>query len=236
MSAVNRLCAAALLVFSVAAPEAAFAGRPLVTEDAGVLAAGECEIETWFGRARESGAAHVDGAWLQPSCGLPFPLASQIGVALSAEHGGDGRTPGWAISGKTALRKLTDEQWGFALAWSTARTRVAGDSWRQSGASVLAVLSVPIESDLLAHANLGWTRSEAPRHDAVFWSVAMEKTGVGPFDLMAETYATGGESAWVNTGLRYWVVRERLSLNASAGVKPSGTRETLYTLGAKLSF
>lgn len=236
-----QLLAIASLAAALLAPLAAHAGRPLVTDDAGVADAGECEIETWAARQRSRGAGKLDGGYFEPACGLelpfPTPFPTQLGAAFSTERDPDGRRIALGLNGKTALRELSDEDWGLAIAWSLGRVRAPGAGWRADESSVIGVLSVPVVRDLLLHANLGWVRSPgAERRDAAFWSGAIERTGLGGFDVMAEVLVTSGESAWVNAGLRYWVIRNHLSLNASAGTKPAGGREALYTLGAKLEF
>lgn len=231
----RRLASFIALGLYIAAP--AHAGRPLVTEDAGVIEAGQCEIETWAARQRAQGAGKTDGGTFAPACGLDLPWATQIGAAFSGERDPEGRRYAIGLGGKTALKPLTEEEWGFTVAWSLGRAHASGAGWRADDSSLLAVLSVPLQPDLLLHANLGWVRSPgAARRDSAFWAGAIERTGLGEFDLMAEVFGTNGESAWLNAGVRYWLIRERLSLNASAGTKPAGGREALYTLGAKLQF
>ncbi|MDZ7812900.1 MAG: hypothetical protein U5L74_07205 [Ideonella sp.] len=238
-----RLSRISLFAFALAigvAAGPAHAGRPLATEDAGVADPGECEIETWAARQPVRGAGRSDSYGIQPACGLELPglsLPSQFGVDLARERDPDGRQIALGVSGKTALRELSDDDWGLALAWSYNRARPTGENWRSGEASVLAVLSVPLTRDWLVHGNLGWVRDPmAERRDAAFWSAAIERTGLAGFDLVGEVFGISGESAWINAGLRYWVIRKHFSLNASAGAKPAGGREALYTVGAKLEF
>jgi hypothetical protein len=232
----GRLAALVCAAISALCSTSALAGRPLVTEDAGVIEAGHCEIETWAARSRNTGQDAGDSGWLVPSCGLPLPLASQVGVLLATERSGDERATLAGLTGKTALRPLTDDSAGLAVAWSYTGARSSGAGWATYEAALIGVLSVPLRPDWLIHSNLGWTYRHAERSGALFWALATERTGLGVVDLMAETFGSGRESPWFNAGLRWWVLPERLSFNGSAGIKPAGGRETLYTVGAKLQF
>ncbi len=66
--ALNRhfLAAATLALLATSA----HAGRPLVTEDAGVLGKGECEWESFLASARISGSPTVNGWDTQVGCGV----------------------------------------------------------------------------------------------------------------------------------------------------------------------
>jgi hypothetical protein len=56
---------------------AAWAGRPLVTEDAGVLNRGECEIENFAGRADNP---TLNALWAQVGCGTGVNTQLAIGA------------------------------------------------------------------------------------------------------------------------------------------------------------
>ena len=60
----------ALIVLIALLPAAAGAGRPLVTEDAGVLAPRECEWESFAARETAAGAASANAWTLQVGCGI----------------------------------------------------------------------------------------------------------------------------------------------------------------------
>ncbi|MDP1691829.1 MAG: hypothetical protein Q8L49_07770 [Burkholderiaceae bacterium] len=66
----NMLIRTALVVLAVAAAVDADAGCPLVTEDAAVLAAGECEVESYASRLKSRDEPKVSGGSLQLGCGV----------------------------------------------------------------------------------------------------------------------------------------------------------------------
>lgn len=63
----STVCAGVLLALA-ASP--ANAGRPFATEDAGVLVAGECELEAYASRETAGDAPKETGWWVQLGCGL----------------------------------------------------------------------------------------------------------------------------------------------------------------------
>jgi hypothetical protein len=212
---------------------AAIAGRPLVTEDAGVLGSGECEIEAFGARERASDAPTVRGWSAQFGCGVG--LDTQLALNATRSKAADERVDGLAFVGKTALRELKDDQAGIALAYLLGAARLPGGDYKREAAALNAVLTVPVGPWLL-HANLGWTYSRSARSNATTWAVAAERTAIGPLDLALEFYGDDRSAAWIQLAARWAVVPEKFFLDASYGVEASGARPKLLTLGAKLAF
>lgn len=214
---------------------AAHAGRPLVAEDAGVLERGDCEFEGVASRLSLEGPTATTGL-LQVACGvgLRTQLAGTLGTTRSeGEHSLQA-----AASGKTALRSLTDEQAGVALAYSFIGARPSGMGWRYDLTTLLGVVTVPVHKDLLLHGNLGASYSRIDRETSAIWAAAAEFLQVGDtaLDLMAETFGTQRDPLWLNFGLRYTVVPEQFTVNASFGAQGGSERAKLATLGFKLNF
>ena len=225
----------AWMLLAALACGAAHAGRPLVAEDAGVLERGDCEFEGVASRLSLEGPTATTGL-LQVACGvgLRTQLAGTFGSTRSeGEHSLQA-----AASGKTALRGLTDEQAGVALAYSFIGARPSGMGWRYDLTTLLGVVTVPVHKDLLLHGNLGASYSRIDRETSAIWVAAAEFLQVGDtaFDLMAETFGTQRDPLWLNVGLRYTVVPEQFTVNASFGAQGGSERAKLATLGFKLNF
>ncbi len=230
MTLAGRRAAATLAVALIAGP--AFAARPLVTEDAGVLARGECEFEGFASRA--SASSHA--AQLQLSCGIGARTQVQGSAAAWTSDGDRGTLVG--ASGKTFLRELTDEQAGVTLAYSFIGSKPADGGWRYDTTVLMGVVSVPLRTDLLLHANLGASRSRPDDRTTALWAGALEFLQVAGsrFDLMAECFGTQRDPLWLNAGIRYTLVPDRFTLNASLGAQGGSERAKLATLGFKLNF
>lgn len=104
----NRIAFSALIsAFCVCVLPPADAARPLVTDDAGVLEAGECEIETFIERSRVRGEPAYLGGSVQPGCGIGLRTQlSLIGArfdgdpaATQAGFAGDGKASPWLAFG-----------------------------------------------------------------------------------------------------------------------------------------
>lgn len=213
----------------------ACAGRPLVTEDAGVLERGDCEFEGIGSHLSAAGSTARMGQ-VQLSCGIG--LQTQIQGAIATSSIERERSTLATAGGKTYLRQLTDEQAGFALAYSFVGSRPSGMGWQYDVTALLGVVTVPVRKDLLLHANLGASYSRAERDTNAIWAGAVEflRVGATAFDLMAEAFGTQRDPLWLNLAVRYTVVPERVSVNASFGAQGGSERAKLATLGFKLNF
>jgi hypothetical protein len=225
----TRLIGSALLIWAGIAN----AGRPLVTEDAGVLGKGECEIEAFYLNERVSGAPTSLGWSGQLACGLGINTQIALG-ALRGSTAGE-HAYGIAFIGKTGLRELTDDQVGIALAYEIGGEKISGESFKHETTGIRAVVTAPVDKWLF-HANLGWLRLESANNNATTWFVAAERTEVGPFDLAVEAFGEFGEPTWVNLAARWAVVPEKFFVDASYGKQTSGERAKLFTIGVKFAF
>lgn len=227
-SALRAAVVSAALLLSATA----HAGRPLQTEDAGVLDRGDCELELALGRERGD-APSVRTASAQFGCGIG--LRTQVAAVVERARADGGRAEAAGLAGKTALRPLTDGETGIALAWSFGYTRLPGERFERDASEVRAVLTHPAGAWLL-HANLGWSRSALDRSDTTVWGAAVERTNLGPVDAMVELFGAGGEKAWASAGVRWHVVPERVFLDASWGRPLRGGGASRATVGAKFAF
>jgi hypothetical protein len=211
---------------------AAEAGRPLQTEDAGVLDRGDCELELVAARERGEHPT-VDSGRGQLGCGIG--LRSQVALALGRAQGDGERADLAGLVGKSALLPLTEESTGVALAWAVGFARPRGGDFDRESYEVRAVVTHPIGAWLL-HGNVGWSRSEVERLDRTVWGAAVERTGLGPVDAMFEFFGERGERAWANAGLRWNAVPGKVFVDGSYGRQMQGDGESLVTLGLKLAF
>lgn len=228
-----RLPSAVLCAF-VLASGTALAGRPLATEDAGVLDRGECEIESFAGRARVPQASSVHTLYAQVGCGVGGN--TQLAAGLGREREAGTRAAIAALAGKTALRPLTDDTGGWTLAYSMQATRLPRGSLRGSASELRAVLTVPARG-WLVHANLGPAYDHRVRQWSTLYGVALERPGaLGPVDLMGEVFGTDREGASAQLGVRWGVRPERLFLDASVGRSFRSSGERLVSIGLKYAF
>jgi hypothetical protein len=223
------------MLLAVLACGSAHAGRPLVTEDAGVLERGSCEFEGVAARQTLVGPSERSGL-LQIACGAGFQ--TQLAAALGSTRVEGEHSLQAAATGKTFLRELTEEQAGLALAYVFSGARPSGMGWRYDTTALLGVITVPVQKELLLHGNLGASYSRIDRETTAVWALAAELLELGGtgFDVTAETFGTQREPPWLNFGLRYTLVPERFTVNASYGWQGGSERAKLATVGLKLNF
>jgi hypothetical protein len=230
----------ALAACFVLGSTAVMASRPLTTEDAGVIDAGDVELESYYHRQTAHDAPALSGFHVRPNLGIG--LRTQLGIGVDTlrqydEASATRRSSGeYAIAAKTGLKELTDDSYGIALAYGVDRTRAAGERFRYDNAYINSALSVPLGQWLL-HANLGWQRSRLAETRATTWALAAERTqALGPIDLAVEMFGTDHDPAWLQVGARWVVKEERLFVDASYGVQTGSSRARLLTVGCKLAF
>jgi hypothetical protein len=225
---------ALLALLILAAP--AQAGRPLQTEDAGVLDAAACEIEGAHLRTTVAGSRETETT-LGLGCGVGF--RSQVGVGVSrARADGDSAT-GAQLGGKTALwQGEGDGAPALTLAWSLGWGKDGG-GWRHTDQALNAVATVPAGPGSV-HLNLGHARDPQAHAVATTWGLAYEHdaVAVGPVQLapMAEFFGDDRGSRWANLALRATLVPERVFLDLSVGRQLGGDKARLVTAGFKLAF
>lgn len=210
------------------------AGRPLQTEDAGVLERGDCELEGATQRVSVDRARATEHA-LQFGCGIGF--RSQVALNASTAKDGGERSRGLALVGKTGLwTGAGDTPAGLTLAWALRWGKDDGQPHRHAGTGFNLVYSRPLPAYLTLHANLGHARDEQSRQRSTTWGLALEHAGFGPVAPMAEFFGDDREPAWWNLGLRWTVVPEKVFVDVSYGRQMSSVQPSLLTAGFKIAF
>ena len=209
---------------------AAHAGRPLQTEDAGVIERGACELEGFVQRQSADAEPSVRVGSLQLSCGLP--ANTQLGVQFQREHASGEHGDSWGVVGKTALVPLAADSAGLTLAYGMrARCAASGSSLRYADHFLNLVATVPTGPWLL-HGNLGTAHDHLARLDSTTWAALSAPASVG-CDAMAEVYGDDRAAPWWNLGLRYTAIAARLFLDASYGRQIDSARARLVSVGFK---
>jgi hypothetical protein len=194
------------LAVLVLAPALAHAGRPLVAEDAAILARGYCQVETWV--------QHNDGSqetWVAPHCnpGGYWELIAGAGH-VSPHAGGSPRL----LRAKAVLRPMSTNGWGVGIVLSDqfgTGDSVAGDL------SLTVPLSLSLLDDTVrVHANAGWT-SRRGGPDGMTWALAGEWNLARRAGVTLDAYGAGHQRSWLQAGARYELVPGRAVIDAAIG-------------------
>jgi hypothetical protein len=194
---------------SLLLPLPARAARPLVTEDASILAPGYCQLETWV-QQNDPGVDY----WAAPHCHAGGQWELIAGLGHMGTAAGGGRHGQRALRAKTLLWPMGRQAWAVGLVLADqfgAGDSVAGD-W-----SVTVPLTVSLFARrLLVHANAGWLR----RHDGpngMTWALAGEWNVAPRTGLTLETYGAAHDRSYLQLGARYDLVPNRVTIDAAIG-------------------
>jgi hypothetical protein len=232
-SLVTGLAALLLCAFAPLAQ----AGRPLQSEDAGVLNRADCEIEGAQLRTTTAGQRETETG-LVLGCGLGWKSQLGLGFARTRAEGESAKSA--QLGGKTGLwRGAGDDAAAVTLAWALGYSREAGKGWLQTEQTANLVATLPADP-VSVHLNLGRTRDRQSRVATTTWGLAVEHEGtkLGPVTWapMLEIFGDDRDSPWLNAALRVTVLPERFFLDLSVGQKLGGDKARLLTAGFKLAF
>lgn len=209
----------------------AHADRPLVSETADAIGAGDCQLEAAVGRSRESGAASPLLLEALVSCGLGGH--TQLGVTLAGARAEGSTDKLVAFGGKTTLVMPKEDTTGYALAYSIWRSNEAGEGWNQGGGRLFGVATRELGKDLLGHLNLGWLSTGRNQLNHTTWSLGIE--GEGALGWAADVFGDDRSRPWASGGV-ILPLTDKVSANLAYAQQFETPRVHLWTLGLKIEF
>lgn len=207
---------------------AAYAARPMNTDDARIVDPKACQLESWV----KSPKGHTE-FWAQPACNFTGNLELTMGGALSRESGST-RGSAQMLQGKTLFKTLETNGWGWGLAAGMSR-----DPRRDAGGGHDMYAYVPVswslaDDKVVLHTNLGWLREQGTRSNHLTWGLGSEIQLRERTWLIAETYGQGSGKPLVQVGMRYWVVPDRVQIDATYGNRIGEGNQRWFSLGLRL--
>lgn len=207
----------------------AHAARPMITDDARIVDDKSCQIETWL--KANSGSEEY---WALPSCNFTGNLELAAGGAVTRQ-GGAGETSDLLVQGKTLFKRLEPNGWSWGLVAGVAshpdiRRKLVGDVY----AYVPATFSFRDDTVLL-HANVGWLKDKLTHRSTATWGIGGEIEVTPSTWLIGESYGEDEGRPYYQLGLRYWLVHNRVQVDATYGNRSQGG-EGWYSIGLRLLF
>lgn len=221
----GRLGAALLVSASLIIAPVAHAARPYVTDDARIVPSGGCQIETWVHRFRGGGAEF----WALPAC-TPGNIEFTFGGNTLPGFDGEPSTQNLLLQGKWLLRTLdTGIGTGFVVGGTS---RVRGPRAAASPSSLSTLYAYNITSFSFDHERfvlltmLGARHDRNERRNEAFWGLGSEtllfRRGEQELILAKEVYGTDrGRPSW-QAGFRFWLVKDRIQVDAVMGARFDG--------------
>ena len=207
---------------------AAQAARPMVTDDARIVDAKACQLDSW-GKDNRDSAEY----WALPACNFTGNLELTLGGALT-RMGGDIRTTDVQLQGKTLSRPLEANDWVIGPAAGMVRHSQA-DAGKQDWYTNVPPGFSFRDDAVVVHTNVGWLREGETRRNCLTRGLGTEVELAEQIWLIAETFGQNQGKPFHQLGLRHWLVSDRVQLDATYGNRNgSGSGERWFSIGLRL--
>ncbi|MBL8518427.1 MAG: hypothetical protein JNM76_15810 [Betaproteobacteria bacterium] len=198
------------------------AAPPLVTEDAGTLAPGACQLEIEQRNFRRSTERDV-----LPACNLLFNSEMQLGF-LHARPDDSPTEKRWLFQVKKTLWESEPEGLALGIALGTIRLKGSAERAAERDNFVTVPLTGTVDKTTWS-VNAGGTRNSAEGKWKRFLAAAIEHDLNDRVTLVGEVFGTKGEPTAAQIGGRYWIVNKKVQLTASIGQERNGGRDGRWT-------
>ena len=204
-----------------------YAGQPLVTDDASIVAPGTCQLEAWF-HPTHDGREY----WAQPACNFTGDLELAVGLAR-AHPNGDPTSSLIHLQAKTAGFSSDDNRWSFGIVASGDRdTGAAHGRTAFQGFNVTGLASWYPRDDLEIDLNLGASYLYGSGSFAVA-GAAVQYTVIESMQLLGEIFRDEPGRPKFQLGTRSIVVQDRFEVYASYGNR-FDAKQWFATFGIRL--
>ncbi|HEX3062612.1 MAG TPA: hypothetical protein VHP55_08060 [Usitatibacter sp.] len=228
---IRTLTLAALAGFSTFFPEDAFSARPMITDDARVVDPKSCQVESWIKFNRTS-----TEYWALPACN-PLGLFELTygGARIHEDSAGSAFTDN-IFQLKTIVKPLEANGWGWGIAAGTDRHlhREAANGWPGDEYIYVPVSFSFRDDEIAVHLNGGVTRHRDIDRNIGTWGLGSEIRLRDDLFFIPETFGTDRGRPFFQLGLRHWIVKDRLQMDATVGNRLGGdSRERWFSLGLR---
>lgn len=225
------LCAAAVCLSGLLVSPTTYAARPMITDDARVVDAKSCQIETWVKNNRDS-----TEYWALPACNFTGNLELTFGGARGKDDTGT-QTTDVVFQGKTLFKPLESNGWGWGLAVGNVRHPAIHSDGNLIGdlyAYVPASFSFR-DDRVVVHTNLGWLHEKESKRHRMTWGVGSESQLGERTWLIAETFGQNQGKPFYQVGFRHWIVPNHVQIDTTYGNRfGSNTGERWFSIGLRL--
>jgi hypothetical protein len=222
-----------LCLLVVCLPLAAQAARPFVTDDARLVDAGGCQVETFVKRQqkvdeREFGFLPACNPW----GGVELTLG---GTWITGAAPGDSRVA--IMQAKTLLKPLDTNGTGYAIALGAGQV-TPFQARRTLNPYLNAIGSFSFADDFVViHANVGAIHDRQLGMTRATWGIGAEIELNPRVYGIVETYGQRAEKPTRHFGLRIWMVPSKVQIDGTLGAQRSGPPERAFsTLGVRILF
>lgn len=209
--AAGFLAAAVALALAAQAPFSR-AARPLITDDARIVDAKACQVETWRRRNEQS-----TEYWAIPACNPTGNAEISLGGAL-VRQAGETHTSDVQMQVKTLFRTLEPNGWSIGLVLGRLDHKENGHRDLVGNLYSYVPASFSFANDaFVVHTNLGTLRAAGESRHRLTWGIGTETRVHPSLFIVAEAFKLEASGPHYQAGLRYWVVPNRVQIDATVG-------------------
>jgi hypothetical protein len=196
----------------------AYAARPLITDDARVVDAKSCQVESWV-RMEHSRTE----MWALPGCNFSNDIEFTLGGGRFRQGGLNASD--WLGQAKALIKPLASNGWGAAVSAGVVQHRPFGREASTKDVYVNVPLSFSFADDqFVLHTNTGWLREGTSRRHVGTWGLGTETQLSERVGLVAEAFGQVSRDSFYQLGLRFWVVPNRVQIDTTYGNRIGPTR------------
>ena len=216
--------------FALLLATAVEAARPMVTDDARVVEARSCQLETWT-RFNRRGSEY----WALPGCNVGADTEVTLGGARGDSERGTA-TSDVVFQAKHLLRPLPPDGWGAAVALGQVKHPAIDQGGNLLGDFYVNVpVSLAFQGERrVLHLNAGWLHDRAAGRERATWGLGSEAWLDDRAQLIAEGYGQSGERPYYQGGLRFWLLPQRLQIDTTLGGQAGGGDVRWVSVGFRL--
>lgn len=211
--------------------QVAQAARPLITDDARVVDAKACQVESWLRMERERREM-----WALPGCNFGGDTEFTLGGGRFRD---EGRSASDLLAqAKVLIKPSASNGWGAAAAVGVVQHRPLGSDASTRDVYVNVPLSFSFADDrFVLHTNTGWLHEGASQRQIATWGVGTETQLSERVGLVAEAFGQVSRDSFYQIGLRFWVIPNRVQIDTTYGNaigSAHGDQARWFSIGLRL--
>ncbi len=204
------------------------AARPMNTDDARIVDAKACQLETWVRKNRDS-----TEFWALPACNPTGEFELTVGGTRTTDKTQD-HSAALQMQLKTLFKPLEPNGWGVGLALGTFRNNGPVGGY-EPYLYVPMSWSLRQDDSVVLHTNLGWLRDHQVRKHHLTWGAASEVQVSPRTWLIGEVFGQNTGKPSYQVALRYWIVPNRVQVDTTYGNRfGSGSGDRWFSVGLRL--
>lgn len=222
-----------LLMLLACAWPGAHGARPFVTDDARVVDAGGCQIETFAKRQRKLDEHEF---WFLPACNPSGAVELTLGRSwVNGTAPGDSRVN--IMQAKTLIKPLQTNGAGYAFTVGAGRvTPSRGEHTVNPYVNAIGSFSFA-DDRVVMHTNLGAVNDRQAAMTRATWGLGAEIMLNARLYGIIESYGQRADKPTRHVGLRVWVVPNRVQVDGTVGTQNSGPPERSFrSVGLRVLF